>query len=439
MQSIGTSTQKELLDQPLAARMRPREINEIAGQEHLFGDNGLLRGMLKHEAKLPSLILWGPPGVGKTTLAQILCGQAKGEFVHLSAVLAGVKDIREVVEKANALRASAGIRMYLFIDEIHRFNKSQQDALLPHVEAGTVTLFGATTENPSFSVIAPLLSRCRVLVLKPLESSHLRKLAHRALQDVERGLGARGLHLDSNAEDLLVESAAGDARAFLTTLEIAADLAQLELRATISESDVRTAACKRMLQYDRNGEQHYDVISAFIKSLRGSDPDAACHYLVRMVESGEDPRFIFRRMIVFASEDIGNADPQAIQVAVSTFQAYELMGMPEGYLPLTHAATYLASAPKSNAVIKAYNAAKADLEKPGASDVPLHLRNAPTGLMKKLGYGKEYQYPHNFPGNFVKQQYLPDALVGARYYNPTENGYERFIAQRLKHGVLPKE
>ena len=405
---------------PLAARMRPQTLEDMVGQEHLLGPQGLLTRLVSKQ-HVPSLILWGPPGSGKTTLAEILCRVVKGDFIALSAVLAGVKEIREAIKKAQETKLAYQKQTYLFIDEIHRFNKSQQDALLPHVESGDVTLIGATTENPSFSVNTPLLSRCRVLVLKPLEPSHMEQLLARV-----------PIPIDDTAKAKLILAASGDARILLSTLEIAADLAGNEPGACVTEKEVEMATGRRLIAHDRAGDSHYNVISAFIKSLRGSDPDAACYYLARLLEAGEDPRFILRRMVIFASEDVGNADPQAIQVAIAALQAYEFVGLPEGYLPLTHAATYLACAPKSGAVIAAYGKAKEDVEKHGSLPVPLHICNAPTGLMKQMGYGKGYLYAHDFEENHVTQDYLPDKIAQSKYYFPTQNGYERFIAERLE-------
>ncbi len=436
--------EKDLFEQsfmhamPLAARMRPRSLEEMVGQEHLLGKEGLLSKLLERKV-LPSLILWGPPGSGKTTMAENLCHKVEGKLIRISAVMAGVKEIREAVLSAEKSRQQDfPLKTYLFVDEIHRFNRAQQDALLPHVEAGVVTLIGATTENPSFCVNTPLLSRCRVLVLKPLEVDHFHALIARALSDSRRGVQSdTALDLEDVARDLLVLASSGDARILLSTLEVAADLAMCAKSSVINLEHVQMAVGKRLIAHDKMGDAHYNVASAFIKSMRGSDPDAACHYLVRMLEAGEDPRFILRRMAIFASEDIGNADPQAIQIAAAAFQIFEWVGMPEGYLSLTQAATYLACAPKSNAVMTAYKKAASDVEKFGALPVPLHICNAPTGMMKNMGYGKEYCYPHDYKNNYIEQQYLPDKLVGQNYYMPTRNGYERFIVERL--GKLKNE
>jgi putative ATPase len=415
---------------PLAERMRPRRIGDIVGQAHLTAPGSLLDGALK-QGRIPSLILWGPPGTGKTTLAEALAHEVKGRFVKLSAVLAGIKDIREQVEEAKRARAMHRTPTMLFIDEIHRFNKAQQDALLPHVEKGVVTLVGATTENPSFEVNPALLSRCRVLVTKPIGAASLEELVGRALSDQERGLGQRALSIDDIAKKALIFSAGGDARRLLTALEVAADLCEASGRKTLERSDVEQAISRRVLLYDSGGEEHYNVISAFIKSMRGGDPDAALHYLARMIEAGEDPIFILRRMVIFASEDVGNADPQALVVSIAALQAFQLMGMPEGALPLSQAVTYLSSAPKSNASYVAYGAARKDVLGYGSLPVPLHLRNASTNLLEQIGYGGDYKYPHDHDGGHVHQQYLPDALKDRRYYEPKDSGAERDIAARL--------
>lgn len=408
---------------PLAALMRPQNIDDIVGQEHLLGQHGLIRQVISSK-KAPSMILWGPPGCGKTTLAEIVCASLGGDFVKLSAVLCGVKEVREVAAQASHKRQSTALRTYLFIDEIHRFNRGQQDALLPHVENGTLILFGATTENPSFSINSPLLSRCRVVVLKSLDAQHLDRLIDKACLRL-------GCSAQEEARQLLLLAASGDARILLTVMEIASHLAQAENLSTLEGRHIEQAAGKRAPRYDRAGDMHYDVKSALIKSMRGSDPDAAVHYLARMLEAGEEPRIIVRHLIVFACEDIGNADPRALQVATSALQAFEFIGMPEGYLPLTQAVIYLACAPKSNAVIKAYQSAAEDLANNIDLAVPLHLRNAATALAKQLGHGKNYQCPHDFPGNYVDETYLPQELVHKKYYYPTQNGYEKIIHERI--------
>jgi putative ATPase len=417
---------------PLAARMRPRTLAEVVGQRHLVAEDGLLRRCVRSGA-IPSIVFWGPPGTGKTTLAEALSAEIEGRFVRMSAVLAGVKDIREAIKDAERARYEHGKRTLLFVDEIHRFNKSQQDALLPHVEKGTVTLIGATTENPSFEVNAALLSRCRVLVTKPLEDEDQHALLERALSTKTRGLGELGLTMDEDARAALVHVASGDARRLLTTLEVAADLTRADGDKAISLDHIEQAAAQRVVMFDKKGDAHYGVISAFIKSLRGSDPDAALHYLARMLEAGEDPRFILRRLVVFASEDVGNADPRGLQVAVAALHAFELLGLPEGRIPLAQATTFLATAPKSNAAYKAIDAAIADVREQPNAPVPLHLQNAATDLLKKQGHGDGYKYPHDFEGNWVADEYLPEALRGRTYYHPSNNGLEKTIAERLAH------
>ena len=415
---------------PLAERMRPRVLAEYVGQEHLVGPSRLV-GEMARGGRLQSLILWGPPGTGKTTLARLLAAATDSTCIHFSAVMSGVKELRQAVADARASQARTGVCPVLFVDEIHRFNKSQQDALLPHVEAGTVTLIGATTENPSFEVIAPLLSRCSVVVLEALTRADLGALVDRALTDPERGLGGLDLRLENDAREFLLDRAAGDARAALNILEAASTLATRAL-SPITVGLVEEAAQRRALPYDKDGEHHHNVVSAFIKSMRGSDPDAAVYWLMRMLEAGEDPRFIARRMVIFASEDVGNADPQALLLAIAARDAYDFVGLPEGRIPLAHAATYLASAPKSNASYKAMRAAAEDVRTHGALLVPQHLRNAPTALMKELGYGAGYEYAHDQPDSQVSHHHLPDALRDRRYYEPTDRGAEADIKNRLE-------
>jgi putative ATPase len=417
--------------QPLAERMRPKSLDEFVGQEHLLGPGKLLRDMVD-AGELHSLILWGPPGSGKTTLAQILASSAGAACVHFSAVSSGVKDLRKIIQEAEELHR-LGKRTVLFVDEIHHFNKAQQDNFLPHVERGTLILIGATTENPSFEVISPLLSRCQVLVLNALPAENVGAIIDRTLHDVERGLGEWRLEVTAEAREFLIQQSQGDCRVALNGLETAALLARKDKsRKTIELVHTQEALQRKPLQYDKAGEEHYNVISAFIKSLRGSDPDAALYWLMRMIEAGEDPLFIARRMVIFAAEDIGNADPQALQVAVAAKDAFHFVGLPEGKIPLAQAVTYLASAPKSNASYKAMLAAGQDVEEKGALPVPLHLRNAPTPLMEKLGYGKEYKYAHNFPDHVVAQEHLPEELKGKKYYAPSESGHEKEIKERLK-------
>jgi len=387
--------------------------------------------------KLQSLILWGPPGSGKTTLAQILASSAGAACVHFSAVTSGVKDLKRIIQEAEQLRRS-GKPTVLFVDEIHHFNKAQQDNFLPHVERGTLTLIGATTENPSFEVISPLLSRCRVLLLKALPPTEIGTLIDRALRDRERGLGNFELTLAEPARAFLIEQSQGDGRVALNALEAAATLAQAQGQNQIDLAKLQEALQKTPLRYDKAGEEHYNVISAFIKSLRGSDPDAALYWMMRMLEAGEDPLFIARRMVIFAAEDIGNADPQALQVAIAAKEAFHFVGLPEGRIPLAQAVTYLASAPKSNASYKAMLAAAEDVEAHGSLAVPLHLRNAPTPLMRKLGYGKDYKYAHDYEEHIVDQQHLPEELRNRRYYTPGDSGYEKKLKERLESWAAKK-
>ena len=416
---------------PLAERMRPQTVEEFIGQTHLIAPGRLLREMIEGQ-RLHSLILWGPPGSGKTTLALLISRAVDAHFVHFSAVLSGVRELREVISEAKDQRKYHGRRTILFVDEIHRFNKAQQDAFLPHVEDGTIVLIGATTENPSFEVIAPLLSRTSVLVLEPLTAEDVRRLLQRALADTDRGLGNLGVEIDAPALSFLADYARGDARLGLNALEAAADLATTKGLKTIDLEVVQEATQHRALLYDKAGDEHYNVISAFIKSMRGSDPDAAVYWLMRMLEAGEDPLFIARRMVIFAAEDIGNADPQALQLAVAAKDAFHFVGMPEGRIPLAQAATYLASAPKSNASYMAMCGAAEDVKRHGPLPVPLHLRNAPTPLMKSLGYGRNYKYAHDYAGHVADQQHLPDQLKDRRYYQPSDNGAERELRARLE-------
>ena len=422
--------------QPLADRMRPATIDEFVGQDHLLGPGKLLRGMIA-AGKLQSLILWGPPGSGKTTLAQILARSAGAVCVQFSAVTSGVKDLKKIIQEAEQLRHS-GKPTVLFVDEIHHFNKAQQDNFLPHVERGTLTLIGATTENPSFEVISPLLSRCRVLLLQALSPTQIGTLIDRALHDRERGLGNLQFTLAEPARAFLIEQSQGDCRVALNALEAAATLAQAQGQNQIDLAKLQEALQKTPLRYDKAGEEHYNVISAFIKSMRGSDPDAALYWMMRMLEAGEDPLFIARRMVIFAAEDIGNADPQALQIAIAAKDAFHFVGLPEGRIPLAQAVTYLASAPKSNASYKAILAAAEDVQAHGALAVPLHLRNAPTPLMRKLGYGKDYLYAHDYEGHVVDQQHLPDELRNRRYYTPADSGYEKTLEERLEAWAAKK-
>jgi putative ATPase len=421
---------------PLADRMRPRSLEELVGQPHLVGENKLL-GRAIAERRIPSMILWGPPGSGKTTIARIVHASAEDAtpttyFIPFSAVLGGVPELRTILEHARRRRAREGARTILFIDEIHRFNKGQQDAFLPHVEQGTVTLIGATTENPSFAVNSALLSRCKVFRLDALPERDLAKLVRRALDDKERGLGELGLTATDEVLLAIARDADGDARRALSQLEITADYVTTAGRSDIGEADIAASSEKAPLLYDKRGEEHYNVVSAFIKSMRGSDPDAAVYWLMRMIEAGDDPLFLLRRMLIFASEDIGNADPRALQVAVAADQAFRRMGMPEGIYPIAHACLYLASAPKSDAVKRAWPAAQQAVREHGALPVPKKLRNAVTALMKDEGYGEGYKYAHAFEGHVAPgEAYLPDELAGTRFYEPTEEGLEKAIGERL--------
>ena len=417
---------------PLADRIRPGNIKEFVGQEHLVGSNKILQRLVENK-ELVSMIFWGPPGVGKTTLASIIAQSVDAHFVSFSAVLSGVKDIREVIEEAREQIKYYNKKTILFVDEIHRFNKAQQDAFLHHVEDGTITLIGATTENPSFEVNAPLLSRCKVLVLEQLTEDHLKTIMSNALQDGERGLGNLKVEIQNDSFEFIARLSHGDARVALNTMEAAVMLAKpdQEGKRTVTLEIAQEAMQRKALLYDKGGEEHYNVISAFIKSMRGSDPDAALYWLARMLDAGEDPLFIARRMVIFASEDIGNADPVALQLAVSVKDAFHFVGMPEGWIPLSQGVTYLASAPKSNASYMAYLEALKDVREKGALAVPFHIRNAPTSMMKDIGYGKGYKYPHSF-GGYVGQMYMPEELQGKEYYKPTDNGFDKVIKERLE-------
>jgi len=423
---------------PLADRMRPVSIDEFIGQRHAVGEGTLIRHAILKD-RIFSMILWGPPGCGKTTLARIFASHTHCHFVHFSAVLSGVKEIRSVIEDAKNQQKLFRKKTVLFVDEIHRFNKAQQDAFLHHVESGLITLIGATTENPSFEVIPPLLSRCRVITLNSLSDEDIAAIMRNALKDKERGLGDMNLIFDEDALSHLVRMSDGDARTALNSLETAASLIasscedpSKEKPINITLQGVERAMERKALLYDKTGDEHYNLISAFHKSLRGSDPDAASYWLGRMMSAGEDPLYVARRMVRFASEDIGNADPHALGVALSAMEAFRFLGHPEGELALFQAAVYLATAPKSNSIYAAYGAVKAVIDEHGALPVPLHIRNAPTALMREIGYGKDYKYAHNYKDAYVSQDYLPEKLEGRYFYKPTDRGYENRIKQWLE-------
>ncbi len=413
--------------QPLAERLRPKTLDEYIGQRHLVGQGAVLRKMIE-SGHISSFILWGPPGVGKTTLAKIIANQLDRPFYTLSAVTSGVKDVRDVIEKAKQTRFFNQNNPILFIDEIHRFSKSQQDSLLGAVENGTFTLIGATTENPSFEVITPLLSRCQVYVLQPLSDDDLLSLAHRAIE-TDTELKQRKITL--NETDALLRYAGGDARKLLNILELVVN-AQPEDEISIDNATVTDRLQQNPMAYDKDGEMHYDIISAFIKSIRGSDPDAAIYWLARMIAGGEDPKFIARRLVISAAEDIGLANPNALLLANACFDTIQKIGWPEGRIPLAEATIYLASSPKSNSAYLAIDSALQVVNETGNLPVPLHLRNAPTKLMKSLNYGTEYKYPHDFPNHFVQQQYQPDALGGKQIWQPQPNAAEQKLAENLK-------
>ncbi len=414
---------------PLAARMRPRSLDELVGQEHVIGPGTLLRKAIEAD-RLSSVVLWGPPGSGKTTLAQIVAATTRAHFVSVSAVSSGVADLRKAIGEARDRLGMHGKRTLLFIDEIHRFNKSQQDAILPYVEDGTVILIGATTENPSFEVNAPLLSRSRVITLQALGDGDIATIIRRALVDTERGLGRENLTITDDGLEFLANMANGDARFALNTLELAS--AGVDDDRAITLELVQEAAQRRAATYDKGGDDHYDTISALHKTIRGSDPDAALYWLARMLERGDDPLYVVRRLIRFASEDVGLADPQALELAMATQQAVHFIGMPEGALALAELTVYLALAPKSNAIYVAYGQARADVENTRNDPVPIHLRNAPTRLMKDLGYGEGYRYAHDYDEGVIGQQNLPDNLKGRTYYKPVERGFERDLGRRLE-------
>ena len=415
---------------PLAQRMRPTSMDDFMGQQHLLGTRKLLRGMLD-TGQLQSVILWGPPGCGKTTLARLLATTCGAHCISFSAVTSGTTELKKLLPEARRLHRLS-MQVVLLVDEIHHFNKTQQDTFLPYIEEGVLTLIGATTENPSFELIAPLLSRTRVCVLQPLSDSEVGNIIHRALDDPMRGLGELELNLTPDAETALIGQAGGDARVALNGLEAAAALAQSARTDRRIELElVQQALQSPLARHDKSGDAHYQITSAFIKSLRGSEPDAAVYWLVRMLEAGEDPLFIARRMVIFAAEDVGNADPLALQVAIAAKEAFQFIGLPEGRIPLAQATTYLATTPKSNAAYRALLQATKDVRDKGSLPVPMHLRNAPTRLMKELDYGKGYLYPHDFPDQYVEQNYMPLSLEQQRYYEPTDSGYEASIKERL--------
>lgn len=417
---------------PLAARMRPVTLEEFVGQEHIVGKGKLLYRAIKSD-RLSSVVFYGPPGTGKTTLAKIIANTTKSKFRQINATTAGIKDIKETVEEAKDDLGMYGTKTILFIDEIHRFNKSQQDALLPHVEDGTLVLIGATTENPYFEVNKALVSRSIVFELHQLEDKDIKKLLQRALTDTEKGMGAYHAEMDEDAMDFLANTANGDARTALNALELAVLTTDPEDgKIHITLEVVEECIQKRALNYDKDGDNHYDTISAFIKSMRGSDPDAALYYLAKMIYAGEDPKFIARRVVICASEDVGNADPHALQVAVAAMEAVNFIGMPEGRIPLAQAVSYVACAPKSNAAYLGIDKALSDVRNIRIKTVPPHLKDAHYSGSKDLGHGIGYKYAHDFPGHYVKQQYLPDELVGTVYYAPTDNGVERRIKEHLR-------
>ena len=434
MDLFESNRQKHKQEAPLASRLRPQNLEEWVGQKHIIGNNTLLTRAIKAD-KLSSLVLYGPPGTGKTSLAKIIANTTSSVFSQINATAAGVKDIQRAVENAKAAIELYGQRSILFIDEIHRFNKAQQDALLPYVEDGTIILVGATTENPYFEVNKALLSRSMIFELRPLTVEDIVTLLRRAITDKERGLGVLPLQAHDNALEFLADISGGDARNALNALELAALTTEPDSATGKIVIDLDVAASciqKRALRYEKDGDNHYDTISAFIKSMRGSDPNAAVYYLARMLYAGEDPKFIARRIVICASEDVGNADPHALQVAVSAMHAVQFLGMPEGKFALSQAALYIACAPKSNAACKAVDAAFEDVASVQIKSIPQHLQDAHYKGAKDLNRGTGYKYPHNFPGNYIKQQYLPDELVGKTYYTPTENGVEKRIAESLK-------
>ncbi len=423
---------------PLAERLRPQSLDEVVGQEHLLGAGKSLRRAIETD-QVPSLIFWGPPGVGKTTIARLIAAHTGADFKAYSAVTAGIKELKEVIAQARESLRYHRRRTILFIDEIHRFNKAQQDAFLPFVENGTIILIGATTENPSFEVNAALLSRCQVYVLEVLTVDDLLRILHHAVQDPELGLEAVETDAQEKALRHIAEGAHGDARVALNALEMAALLAHEKNARTLTPELSAEALQRKLLRYDRAGEEHYNLISALHKSVRGSDPDAALYWLGRMLEAGEDPRYLLRRMARMAAEDVGLADPQALVMAAAAEQCFDFIGLPEGKLALAELAVYLALAPKSNALETGYHAVMAEVEKSGELPVPLHIRNAPTDLMRKFGYGRDYRYAHDYPGNWVADDYLPEKLVGRRFYRPGTSGWEQARSAQLEARLRERE
>ncbi|MCX5872647.1 MAG: replication-associated recombination protein A [Deltaproteobacteria bacterium] len=415
---------------PLADRIRPQRLEEFVGQERLLGPGKALTKAIEG-GRLFSMLFWGPPGVGKTTLAQIIASRSGSKFHSFSAVTVGVKEVKEVAQQAREDLKFSGIRTILFLDEIHRFNKAQQDYLLPHVEKGDLTLIGATTENPSFEVNSALLSRLRVFILDPLEPEDIETIINNALKDEDRGLGKYNIEIEGSARNLVVSLAGGDARTALNILEASANLVEMNNQSVIDAMSVQEAAQRRNLLYDKEGEQHYNLISALHKSLRDSDPDAGLYWMGRMIEAGEDPLYIARRLVRFASEDVGLAVPQALEQAVAAFQACRYVGLPECALALAQIVVYLALAPKSNSLEAAYIAVKEEIKRSGSLPTPLHIRNAPTALMKQIGYGKGYKYAHDFPDALVDQEHMPEQLKGKKFYNPTDRGFEKTLKERL--------
>ena len=421
---------------PLADRMRPRTLDEFIGQDDIVGKNAFLRTLIAGD-KVPSMIFWGPPGCGKTALARIIAASTKAHFSELSAVTAGVKDVKSIIDTAKIRLQTTTRRTILFVDEIHRFNKAQQDAFLPHVESGAILLIGATTENPSFSVIAPLLSRCRVFTFSRINDENLNTILRNALSDSERGLGSLSIEINETTMNMIVGLSDGDARRALNLLELCVETLRTGMPDSsapiaVSPEMVREVCQRQNLLYDKTGEEHYNIISAFHKSLRGSDPDAALYWMVRMLEAGEEPLYVARRMIRFASEDIGNADPEALRIAIAAKEAYHALGSPEGELALAQAALYLATAPKSNSVYIAYEDTRHEVRETGSLPVPLVIRNAPTSLMKALNYGEGYLYDHDFPYHYAPQEYFPEGVKRKKFYKPTDFGFEKEITRRLE-------